>query len=183
LDYQTARFGKGSSTRSKPQANFEETYDLDAPPSVVQERLRAAIDGVPTGSSLVPGGFHGRRFVGHIRAGGFEIWVRGPSYNSLAPRAFGRIEPTSTGTRVVVRIHVPRITNVVLALLLAFAGVGCIPVLTSVGYPAPIAALIGFVLLGLSLLVLRIRGRDPGFPRSESNDLRQFLHDLLTLPT
>jgi len=70
-----------------------------------------------------------------------------------------------------------------LALLLAFAGVGCIPVLTSVGYPAPIAALIGFVLLGLSLLVLRIRGRDPGFPRSESNDLRQFLHDLLTLPT
>lgn len=93
-------------------------YEVALPPEAATARLEAAIGEVPRSYHGLPGLHGGRRHVGRVWSGGFDVHVRQKNYNSLAPRAFGRIEPTARGCRVSCRIDVPRPTRVGLALLM-----------------------------------------------------------------
>lgn len=142
------------------------------------ERLRAAIDAPEPAAWLIPGAYHGRRFVGRVGGHTFEVWVRRQSYNSLAPRAVGRVTARDRGSLVEASIRPPRLATVGPPILLLIAALGGTPVLWSVGY-GPIALLIGGVLALVAALLLRRPARH-GFPRSEERELRGLLDELFS---
>jgi len=158
---------------------LQHAYELDVDPGMVESKIREAIDPPSKAAALIPGIFAGRRFIGRVGGGRFEIWVRRRSYNSLAPRAYGVIEPTTHGSRVNVRIGVQSVTRVGLGLLIALAGLGSMPVLVSIGYGG-IGIAIGVALVIFSGLLIRFGSADRGFPRNESAELQGLLDGLLT---
>lgn len=154
------------------------TYETSRELEAVRGALREAIDPPTFASAILPGAVTGRRFVGRVEHDRFEIWVRRRNYNSLAPRAIGRLTSTARGTRVDTEIAIPSVVSFVLAGLIAFAGLGSAPVLVTIGLPPLIVVAIVLALLGLAVVVARSHGAERGFPLSESQQLREFLDEL-----
>jgi len=169
-----------ASRRWSPALN-EHTYEVRLPKDAVEDLIRSGVDSPTIASALIPGAVPGRRYVGRVAAGRFEVWIRRRSYNSLAPRLSGRIEPTAYGSRVFASIGVPPLTRRVLAVLASFGAVGAFPVLLSVGYGAVVALLLVTPLVVIVVMLLRGTVHDFGFPRSEAEELGKFLDQTLTL--
>ncbi len=67
------------------------SFDVEAPPEVVADRLRAATG--PPGSRALP-------LRGHVEHGHFEVERAIHHRNSFLPRMVGAIEPTAAGSQV-----------------------------------------------------------------------------------
>jgi hypothetical protein len=155
------------------------TFEVALPVHAVEDLIRTRIDAPTPASGLIPGAVHGRRYVGRVGGGRFEVWTRRRSYNSLAPRLTGTIESIPGGSRVKSSIGPPQITRWLLAVLASFGAVGAVPVLLAVGYGAAVVVLLVAPLVIIVILLLRGSVGDLGFPRSEAEDLRKFLSQAL----
>lgn len=153
-------------------ASFE--YHVRLLPAAVEERIRAGVDRPQLGEALIPAAFTGRRIVGRVGRGRFELWIRRLSYNSLAPRAFGEIAATDSGSTVRVRINPTRGARIGIPLILVAAALGGAPILLSIGYHALIIIPMTAAWLATALALWRapLWG---GFPSSEVDELRHFL--------
>jgi hypothetical protein len=155
------------------------TFEVGSSVDAVEDLIRARIDGPTSASSLIPGAFGGRRYVGRVADGRFEVWIRRRSYNSLAPRLTGTIESIPEGSRIKASIGPPQITRWSLAVLAGFGAVGAMPVLLAVGYGAAFVLLLVMPLVIIVIFLLRGSVGDLGFPRSEAEELRTFLSEAL----
>lgn len=91
---------------------------------------------------------------------------------------FGRVTPTAHGATVDVQIGTSAITRVILAALLAFGGLGSLPVLASAGYPVQVVIAISLALVSFAIFLLRSERVGAGFPRQEAIELERFIDDL-----
>jgi hypothetical protein len=155
------------------------TVELGVTVAEVEDLIRSRIDASTLASGLIPGAVYGRRYVGRVAGGRFEVWIRRRSYNSLAPRLTGTIESTPGGSRVIANVGPPQMTRWSLAGLASFGAVGAIPVLLAVGYGPAVVLLLVAPLVIIVVLLLRGSVGDLGFPRSEAEELRQFLGEAL----
>jgi hypothetical protein len=158
----------------------EMTFEVGLPVAAVEDLIRSRIDAPTLASGLITGAVHGRRYVGRVAGARFEVWIRRRSYNSVAPQLTGTIESTPGGSRVIASIGPPQVTRWTLAALAGFGAVGVVPVLLGVGYGLAVALLLVAPLVIIVVLLLRgCSVRDPGFPRSEAEELRMFLGEAL----
>jgi hypothetical protein len=157
-------------------------YHVPAPPSVVAERLGARVDEEGPLYAVAPGLIRGARFVGRVSSERFEIGVRRTGGNSVAPRVFGRIEATDTGSTIHVFIGVSRNIRRGLLFLTLAPALTSVPVLLSVGYPVAIGLGVPLGLIVLGFVLYRTGARDVGMPRSEATELKEML-DATLLPT
>lgn len=149
-------------------------YDLRLPAQTAADRLRAVIDMPSAAYQAIPGLTGGRQFVGWVREDGFEIHVRRTNYNSLAPRAHGRIEARGSGCQVTVRVEASSLTKNGLAGLIAATGIAGALVLVAAGFPLLVGVIVATALLGTSVALIRSRpGR--GFPYREEERLKELL--------
>lgn len=136
--------------------------------------MRAVIDTPSAAYQVMPGLTGGQQFVGWVREDGFEIHVRRTNYNSLAPRAHGRIEALGSGCRITARVEASNLTKNGLAGLIAPTGIAGGLVLVAAGFPLLVGVVVTVALLGTSVFVIRSRpGR--GFPYREEEHLKELL--------
>ncbi len=159
------------------------TYALSIPPEEAVRLLKSRVDEAPGVYRMLPGITTGAPFVGRLSQNTFDIHARQWSYNSLAPRARGRIERTSDGCRVHVELGPSPTTRVGLSVLIGVVGVTSAPVLLSVGYPWQLVVGIAATCVGASVALTRWRGNDPGFPSQESARLQELLNESFGEPT
>lgn len=152
-------------------------YDLSVPARFAAERLHGVVETPSAVYQVVPGLTKGAAFVGWVHPDRFEIHVRQRNYNSLAPRAFGLIEPVGTGCRITVRVGASTTTKNVLAALIAFTGIGSAPVLVSAGFPPLFGVGLALLLVGVSVYLLHAQP-GPGMPRGEEERLKELIDEL-----
>jgi hypothetical protein len=90
------RPGRGRGSGVVVRVN-ETTFEVGLLVAAVEHLIRSRIDALTLASGLSAGAVHGRRYVGRVVAGRFEVWIRRRSYNSVAPRLTGTIESNPGG--------------------------------------------------------------------------------------
>jgi hypothetical protein len=118
----------------------------------VSDRIKKEIDTVGASYYLLPSK-RGREFVGNVSSWKFYVHVRHGGRASFAPRLVGRIEPTPTGSRVVVDMLVdPLVRRLVVLMLFAAVVIAVVPYVLTGSNPIVVGA--GFIALGTLLIYL-----------------------------
>jgi len=128
------------------------TYETRLTPEEVSERIKKEIDTVGASYYLLPSA-RGREFVGNVSPQKFYLHVRHGGRASFAPRLIGRIEPTPTGSRIVVDMRVDPLVRRLVVFILAVAGLSAVlPYLLTGSNPIVEGA--GVIVLGTLVIYL-----------------------------
>ena len=133
-------------------ATLIRTYETQLSPEEVSDRIKKEIDTVGAFYYLLPSK-RGREFVGNVSSQKFYVHVRHGGRASFAPRLIGRIEPTPTGSRVVVDMRVdPLVRRLVVFMLAAAVVIAVLPYLLTGSNPIVEGA--GVIVLGILFIYL-----------------------------
>ena len=158
------------------------TYVVRKPPEEVAQELQAKVDAPGAIYRMLPGTTTGRAVVGQVTTEGFELGIRRRNYNSLAPRARGRVRRITTGSEIEVEVGASPTIRKALALLLVLIGFSAAPPLAAVGYPTYLVLAVVASLFAVGTYVARSTRFDSGFPSRESEQLRDFLDSCFGSP-
>lgn len=152
------------------------TYETPFNPEEVCDRIKKEIDTVGASYYLLPSA-QGREFVGNVSPRKFYLHARHGGRASFAPRLIGRIEPTSTGSRIVVDMRMdPLVRGLVVLVLIASVLIAVVPYLLMGSNPIVLGA--GVIALGTLLIYL------VSLPagRREGRRLQEFMDRLFLAP-
>jgi hypothetical protein len=128
------------------------TYETPLSPEEVSDRIKKEIDTVGASYYLLPSA-RGREFVGNVSPQKFYLHVRHGGRASFAPRLIGRIEPTPTGSRVVVDMRVDPLVRRLVVFILAVAVLSAVVPYLLTG-SSPLVEGAGVIALGILLIYL-----------------------------
>jgi hypothetical protein len=148
------------------------TYDTQLSPQEVADRIKREIDVVGRSYYLLPSG-RGREFVGSVSSQRFYVHVRHSGRASFAPRLIGQIDPTPTGSRILVDMRVdPLVRRLVSFMLVAAVLIAVVPYVLTGSNPVIEGA--GVIVLGTLLIYLLSLPAG----RREEQRLQQFMDRL-----
>ena len=145
-------------------------------PEEVSDRIKSEIDTVGASYYLFPSA-RGREFVGNVSSRKFYLHVRHGGRASFAPRLIGRIDPTASGSRIVVEMRVDPFVRLLALVILAVAVLSAvIPYLLTGSNPI----VVGPGVIGLGIVLIYLLSLPAA--RREGQRLQEFMDRLFLVP-
>lgn len=125
-------------------------YQLDLPSDAVRARLQESADRPDLRYWTTPGLTGGRALIGEVSSNRFWWRLRHRERATFAPWLTGDIAPSASGSTVILELHSPLSTRVIVVMAGAAAAIGLIwlattPSPTTVNYLALVIALLGLI--------------------------------------